>query len=243
MMKQKWLVSYHVLMTLMILASAGIAGLLLFKVQVPPGVRVANTVLWAIYTIDYVARLALVSNRKTFLIENALDLLGIIPMHPGFALFRLGRLLRIIRIHHLFYKLGIDGKWTRNFHRFMYDTGFIYLFSISIVIICISAWLFSIVERQSLPSALWWAVTTATTVGYGDDSPHTAWGKLIATALMFGGIGFIGLLTSTITEFFTKRAAQTKPSDPEMTALLQEVRALSKQVTQLQRQLNHSKKK
>ncbi|WP_279403775.1 hypothetical protein [Secundilactobacillus kimchicus] len=66
MMKQKWLVSYHVLMTLMILASAGIAGLLLFKVQVPPGVRVANTVLWAIYTIDYVARLALVSNRKTF---------------------------------------------------------------------------------------------------------------------------------------------------------------------------------
>lgn len=240
-MRQKGLVVYHIFITIVVLASAGVAAMLLLGVN-NVGLHVANTSLWGIYTLDYVVRLVVTKTRKRFLIENAVDLLGIIPMHPAFALFRLGRLLRIIRVHHLFYKLGIDGSWTRSAHRFMYDTGFIYLISISIVIICVSAWLFSIVEKQSLSDSMWWAVTTATTVGYGDDSPHTAWGKLIATGLMLGGVGFIGLLTSTITDFFTTRAAQTHQKDPDIEALTKQVQALTHQVAGLQKQLRKDAK-
>src|SRR5207248_6212190 len=55
---------------------------------------------------------------------------------------------------------------------------------------------------QSIGDALWWAVVTTTTVGYGDVSPVTGEGRLIAVGLMIVGIGFIGVFTATVTSFF-----------------------------------------
>jgi voltage-gated potassium channel len=50
--------------------------------------------------------------------------------------------------------------------------------------------------------ALWWAVVTATTIGYGDLSPVTVEGRLIAVVLMLTGIGVIGVFTATVASFF-----------------------------------------
>jgi voltage-gated potassium channel len=55
---------------------------------------------------------------------------------------------------------------------------------------------------QSVGDAFWWAIVTATTVRYGDVSPTTPEGRLIAVALMLVGIGFIGIFTATVTSFF-----------------------------------------
>jgi len=55
---------------------------------------------------------------------------------------------------------------------------------------------------RSIGDAFWWAIVTTTTVGYGDVSPVTSEGRLIAVALMLVGIGFIGVFTATITSFF-----------------------------------------
>ncbi len=51
---------------------------------------------------------------------------------------------------------------------------------------------------------MWWAIVTSTTVGYGDISPHTLVGKFAAVLLMLIGVGFIGILTSTITSYFAQ---------------------------------------
>src|SRR5581483_7844407 len=55
---------------------------------------------------------------------------------------------------------------------------------------------------HSYPDALWWAVVTVTTVGYGDRFPVSAGGRVVAVILMMVGIGLIGTLTATVASFF-----------------------------------------
>lgn len=62
--------------------------------------------------------------------------------------------------------------------------------------------MYSISEKVNFLTALWWSITTATTVGYGDISPTTSIGKLAAIIVMIIGIGFIGILTSSNSNFF-----------------------------------------
>ncbi|GAT18107.1 MAG TPA: potassium transporter Kef [Lactobacillus sp.] len=238
----RWLVIYHIFVAILAVISSILAVSMMLNVKVGLAGRVVYQGLLAFFVVDYVVRLIFTKNRKWFLINNAFDLLGILPMHPAFSLFRLARIFRMIRTHHVFWRLGISGKWTREFHRFTYDTGFIYLFTISVVIICLSALLFSIVEHQTLSESLWWAITTATTVGYGDDSPHTAWGKLIATVLMLGGVGFIGLLTSTITDFFTDRTGQADAQQQQNEELTKQIQQLTREVSRLSKKVDQLKK-
>lgn len=64
---------------------------------------------------------------------------------------------------------------------------------------------------SSLGSAVWWALVTMTTVGYGDRVPETAGGKVVAAIIMFGGISIISLFTATIsTAFVTRKLREEK---------------------------------
>ena len=60
-------------------------------------------------------------------------------------------------------------------------------------------------EGQSFTDALWWAIVTLTTVGYGDISPDSTGGRLIGVVLMFFGIGVLGLFTATIAGVFVEK--------------------------------------
>ena len=73
------------------------------------------------------------------------------------------------------------------------------------------AWLVLLFEENAkdsnihnYPDALWWAVFTVTTVGYGDRYPSTTGGRVVAGVLMLVGIGLIGVLTATVASLFIK---------------------------------------
>ncbi|MFX3618232.1 MAG: potassium channel family protein [Sporolactobacillus sp.] len=237
---------YHVIIVVLALLSISLVVFSLFRdlsiVDYP--YNYLNNGLLLFFTADYAIRLFVAKDKKRFLIENSFDLLGLIPMHPLFVLFRFARIVRILRHHHIFVILGVDGKLTGSIHKFIYSTGFIYLFSISVVILVLSALLYSIVEKISLSNALWWAVTTATTVGYGDIYPQTVVGKIIASFLMFGGIGFIGLLTSTITDFFTfNKDHEKSTAEPDINKLSSQIEKLSQEIEKLSYQVNHLSKR
>ncbi len=75
----------------------------------------------------------------------------------------------------------------------------------------LGAWLVLIFEENakasnihSYPDALWWAIVTVTTVGYGDRYPVSAGGRIVAAVLMLVGIGLIGVLTATVASVFIK---------------------------------------
>jgi voltage-gated potassium channel len=65
---------------------------------------------------------------------------------------------------------------------------------------------FSLLEgRGSLFDAVWWAVVTTTTVGYGDISPASLGGRAVAVLLMISGIGFLGVFTATVAGLFVEK--------------------------------------
>ena len=69
---------------------------------------------------------------------------------------------------------------------------------------------FSAVEKhRSTWDGVWWAVTTMTTVGYGDLSPQTTAGRIIGIVVMLVGIGFVALLTGAIAQRFLVRPLHT----------------------------------
>lgn len=202
--------------------------------------RITFMLIWLFFLMDYVIRFFRAKSKKDFLISNLFDLIALIPSHPIFVFFRIARLYSIVRYYNLLWKFGLSGKFTRALHRFLYDTGFIYLLSISLVILIFSSLIFASFEHDSLQNSLWWAITTATTVGYGDVTPKTDGGKIVAAVLMLGGIGFLGLLTSTITDFFTNEDKQDEQTQT-LKQLSRQVARLSKQVDQLEKHLKAEK--
>lgn len=159
--------------------------------------------IWALFTIDYLIRFIRAQNKKQFFTHNIFDLLSIIPASSLFAFFRIaqiGRTFRLLKLLRLLRLVGLTGRLASFFKR----SDLLYYLYISIAVILVAAAMFCISERVSFGNALWWAITTATTIGYGDVVPKTGIGRGAAIILMLLGIGFIGMLTSTITEYFAK---------------------------------------
>ncbi len=67
-------------------------------------------------------------------------------------------------------------------------------------------------SMETYADALWWSMVTATTVGYGDISPETGIGRLIALILMVFGIGLLGMITGSIATYFLSGEKQDNPT-------------------------------
>ena len=97
----------------------------------------------------------------------------------------------------------------RTARRLLRHKGFHYVLLVACATVGLGATGIYIVEKdvtvRSFGDALWWAVVTVTTVGYGDVSPQTTEGRLIAVVLMFVGIGVISAFTATIASFFVEQ--------------------------------------
>lgn len=145
--------------------------------------------IWIVFIVDYVVSLWLAEDKWQWFTHNLISLLSIVlPM------FRPLRLLRLVKVLHVLGRtsgMAVRGKLT------VYTIG-----SVS-MLIYVSALAVYAVERGAegssitdFPTALWWAFVTATTVGYGDHTPVTVYGKLVAVGLMFTGIALIGMITA-----------------------------------------------
>ncbi|MFT8726598.1 MAG: potassium channel family protein [Liquorilactobacillus ghanensis] len=193
-----------------------------------PYVYIDNGIL-IIFAVDYFTRLFLAKDKKYFFIHNIFDLLSIIPA-SSFSIFRIARISRIARLFRLFRFVGLSGKLEKNIKKFLNTNGFIYLAITCLIILLVSAGMYSVSENVSFGESLWWAIATATTVGYGDISPHTVIGKFAAVLLMFIGIGFIGMLTSSITTYFTQNNEESKEDE-----ILKKLDELQKEIDELKR--------
>jgi voltage-gated potassium channel Kch len=86
------------------------------------------------------------------------------------------------------------------------------------LVVVASAVLMRVLDRQEYPSiwrALWWAMQTVTTVGYGDVTPATTSGRIIAVVVMLWGVAFVAILVASITSVFIARASRERGLDTD----------------------------
>ena len=131
---------------------------------------------------------------------------GILPPLPDPRADTFLNVLNLIRI------VAFLSRPLRKAQRFYNTNGFKYVVFATFMTIITGGVLIHYAEGMDFGDGIWWAFVTATTVGYGDISPSTLYGRLIAMVLMLVGIGLIGSLTSTLTSFFMNRQHK-KPAD------------------------------
>jgi voltage-gated potassium channel len=162
--------------------------------------------LWLVFVAEYSFRWYLAMDRRSFVRHNLIDLAIVaLPVVPALRALRLARLLRI----------GVVGaRVVKQSDTIVKRSNVKYAVPIAALIILLATAMMWYVEHDnpaatihSLPDSLWWALTTVTTVGYGDRYPVTAEGKIVALSLMVLGIAVFGLVTATLASLFVEHDA------------------------------------
>ena len=153
--------------------------------------------VWGVFAIDVAYGLAKSKNRKQYVKSHPLEILSV-----ALPVLRPLRLLRLVTIGSLVIQRVAIGRQFAIM---------IKVFLFSILIAYIAAVQLTIVERpiegsniKSFGDGLWWALTTVTTVGYGDKFPTTSEGRAIAFGLMLVGISLMGVITASVAAWFVK---------------------------------------
>jgi voltage-gated potassium channel len=189
-------------------------------VDLPPAVDAtfvaADWFIWAAFAFEYVVRLVLTTNRGRFVRREWADLLIVVlPFLRPLRVVRSAKALRILRLARLVSVLGKVGQSGR---RLLVRHQLHYAILVTGIVVLAAAALMLVVEDgaggtiDSFGDALWWAVATVTTVGYGDTFPVTAAGRGIAAFLMVSGITLFGVLTANIATFLIEREPEQEAS-------------------------------
>jgi voltage-gated potassium channel len=114
---------------------------------------------------------------------------------------RLLRLLRLVRL----------ARFVPLIRSVFTIEGVRYAALLALAVFLAGAQAFATVENTSLGVGMYWSISTMTTVGYGDVTPKTSAGRIIAAVVMLVGIGFIAIVTGAIAQrFITTEATVTK---------------------------------
>jgi voltage-gated potassium channel len=207
-------------------------GLFSFQVLVQPHGREAHIIwavdwaIWGLFVLDYVVRLGLASNRRHWFLRHLLD----------FAIVTLP-LLRPLRLLRLLVLIEVLQKAVGNAFR-----GRIVVYTASGVVLLIYTASLAVLDKErylhgatinSFGKAIWWSITTVTTVGYGDVYPVTNAGRVIAVFLMIGGISLVGVVTAALASWIIQRVAEEETVTQAATAThIEELRSDIRELAQ-----------
>lgn len=182
------------------------------RINYGPELFIIEWVFTILFTLEYIVRILISPKplKYIFSVWGAIDLLAILPTfispffsgYHSFIVIRALRLLRIFRILKLSRFMSESNMLYHSLKASSYKIT-VFLFFVTMMIV-IAGTLMYVIEGgdngfNSIPQSIYWAVVTITTVGYGDISPVTAFGKFIASVMMITGYGIIAIPTGLIT--------------------------------------------
>ncbi|MDM0043949.1 ion transporter [Variovorax dokdonensis] len=175
------------------------------------------------FTIEYIARLACVRRPLRYALSfyGIVDLLAVLPTYLAILVpemsalidVRILRLLRVFRIFKLAEYVDEFGLLGQALHASRRKI-FVFLIFVMLIVMVMGTLLY-VVEGPangytSIPVGIYWAITTMTTVGFGDITPQTDLGRVIASAMMLIGWGTLAVPTGIVgAEFTLRRAASS----------------------------------
>ena len=183
-----------------------------FRAEYRPILRRTEWTLTILFTVEYALRLLTVRRPKSYALSlyGLVDLLAIIPTYlslvfvnaSSLMVIRSLRLLRVFRVLKLARCVG-EAEQLRVALRSSAHKILVFLFTVSTVVTIVAAAMYLIEGEESgftsIPQAMYWAVVTMTTVGYGDIAPQTPVGKLLASFVMILGYGILAVPTGIVT--------------------------------------------
>ena len=180
---------------------------------------IAETVVVAIFTVEYLIRLYLAERKRDYALSfmGVVDLLAILPFYLAVFLHgnvdsRILRTIRLIRLVRIFKLTRYISALERLRKAFLIAREEIIAFlGLAFFLIYVSAagiWYFeSEVQPENIGSVFdgfWWAVITLTTVGYGDVYPVTTGGRLLTILVLIVGLGVVSIPTAIFASALTK---------------------------------------
>lgn len=184
-----------------------------FQIQYENELHSLEWFLTLLFTLEYLFRLYTVKRAHKYATSfyGIIDLLSILPTYlalifvgPKYFLFlRVFRLLRVFRV----LKLGRYIQGSKDILKALKDSRpkiTVFLFFVLIVAFLVGSLMYVIEGGvnptfKSIPTSIYWAIVTLTTVGYGDIAPVTAIGQFIASMMMILGYGILAVPTGLIT--------------------------------------------
>jgi len=166
-----------------------------------------------LFTVEYTLRLVCVRSRAKYMFSffGIVDLLAILPTYigifaEGLVYLKVIRILRVLRIFRVL-KLGHHVKQAELLRQALYASRqkiIVFLSFVLTLVVIIGALMYSIESPEnggftSIPQSIYWAIVTLTTVGYGDISPQTAPGQVLAAMVMLMGYAIIAVPTGIVT--------------------------------------------
>jgi voltage-gated potassium channel len=173
--------------------------------------RWLSWITWGVFVVDLGVRLALADERMRYLVRHWYDLLVVVL--PLLRPLRLLRLIPLLSVLNRRAQTGLQGRVA------------IYVAGGASLLAFVAALAVLDVERSSpdanirdFGDAIWWAVTTMATVGYGDHYPVTSVGRVVAFGLMLGGIALLGTVTATLASWLVASVQAEKEQAEDLQA-------------------------
>ncbi len=176
-----------------------------------------------LFTVEYLLRLVSVRRpwRYATSFFGIVDLLAIIPTYlsifiPGSQYLLVIRILRLLRVFRLL-KLSeyvTEADTLRLALRASRRKISVFLSAVILLVVIIGSLMYVVEGEEhgftSIPLSIYWAIVTLTTVGYGDLSPRTPFGQILASVVMIIGYGIIAVPTGIVTVVLAQAARQRK---------------------------------
>lgn len=177
----------------------------------------------AFFTIEYLARLYCSPNKKAYATSffGIIDLISILPMYLGFFIhsvrfmivLRSIRLIRVFRIFKLFSFLN-EGYLLLESIRASLKKILVFFLFVVIMVVCLGTVMFMVEGGQpdspftDIPTSIYWAIVTMTTVGYGDITPVTPFGRFFSSVVMLLGYTIIAVPTGIVSASMVKASQE-----------------------------------